>query len=39
MKPAAPSAVAYRHMRPWQRDGVKLAGQCNPSSIWGKPIP
>ena len=32
MKPAVPSAVAYRHMRSWQQGGVKLAEQCTPSS-------
>jgi hypothetical protein len=28
IKPAVPSAVAYRYMRHWQRWGVKLPRQC-----------
>jgi len=32
-KPVVPSAVAYRHMRGWQRPGMKLSGQSNLSSV------
>ena len=28
-EPGVPSPVAYRHMRRWQRRGVKLPGQSN----------